>query len=979
MEVGALWVRLGLKVDEFNKGLAQAESKLAETEKRFESFQKVGDRLIGIGQSMLIGVTLPIVAAGAAIIKFGADATESENLFAVSMGKMADAAREWSRQLSDALGLNEYELRRNVGLFNTMFISMGFGTQAAYQMSTGLTQLAYDMASFYNLRPEEAFEKLRAGIMGETEPLKAIGIALTETTVQAYAYKHGIAKVGEELTEQQKIAARFGFILEATSQAQGDMARTGDEVANQARRAGAGIKELSVDLYKHLEPSIKRVLGLTNGWIDRFKNLSPKTQRVLLITAGLAATLGPLTLAIGVLIKSVQTWAIAIKGVTLAMNVLRVAILTNPIGLLITAIVAVGAAIAALVVAWKRDWGGIREKTRAVVGVIVSYWNSMVLHIATAFNALKTKVWEIIARILDAVAPLAKILPGTLENAFEKARAAVHRKTEDVKLNLKEWQAATAEASEKAGAAIGNLKKAFSSWETPKVKASGKEVADAADKAAMSYQALDNALVPVGDRLDKTSEKVRKAAEDTREAWERTTDILSTKLQILQARQDIAGIAAERHGDKTKALTDKITWLNKELDVQKQIVATVNEAYLDSGRLKGWNSEETLKLALRLDQEKKAQAELEKEIYDTNQAIKDQAKELRELSDEVTGVEKKYREDLAAALEDYERKVSETNRKLADDERWLTEEYERSVDQRAKSLRDFVGLFDAVQKKDVSGAQLLENLRGQVEAFEDWQENIAALAARGVDEGLIAELREMGPKAGPEIAALLTLTDDQLSEYASLWRTKNAEARDEAVRQLEQQRLEMQQKLAEIRAAAAEQLEAYRVEWEKKNAEIRKNAEEEMKRIEEKMKQVSEAGTQYGVSLMTNFIGGIESKFKQLRSTLEQMAGIVDSYMPHSPAKRGPLSRLAEWGPALVQGLAEGIRVKLPVLSDISARMATLSPTALAPAIANSYSTNQVTYGGSTIVVNINGTNAREIWRELEPIFRREFHKTGGR
>lgn len=720
MEVASLWVRLGLKIDEFNKGLAQAENKLAETEKRFEAFQAVGDRLVGIGQSMLIGVTLPVVAAGAAIIKFGADATESENLFAVSMGEMADAAREWSKQLSDALGLNEYELRRNVGLFNTMFLSMGFGEQAAYQMSTGLTQLAHDMASFYNLRPEEAFGKLRAGIMGETEPLKAIGIALTETTVQAYAYKHGIAKVGEELTEQQKIAARFGLILEATSQAQGDLARTGDSVANQTRRAGAGIKELSVDVYKNLEPSIQRVLSLINGWIDGFKNLSPQTQKVLLITAGFAAALGPLIIGIGLLIKSVAIGATAITGFTLAVNVLRTAILTNPIGLLITAIVVVGAAIAALVVAWKRDWGGIQEKTRAVVGVIVSYWNSMVLHIATAFNALKAKVWELIARILDAVAPLAKILPSTLESAFEKARAAVHRKTEDVKLNLKEWQAATADASEKAGAAIGNLKEAFSSWETPKIKTPGKEIADAADKAAMSYQALDNALVPVGDKLDKTGKRGKEAAEDTRAAWERTADILSTRLQIIQAQQEIASIAAERHGNQAKALADKITWLNKELDVQKQIVAAVNQGYQESVRVKGANSEETLKLALRLEQEKKAQANIEKQVYETTQALKDQANELRnlagevsELAEEYEAIEKKMREDLVAAAEEYQRKVAEVNRKLAEDERKLTEQYEAEVERRAKSLRDFVGLFDAVTKRDVSGAQLLENLRGQ--------------------------------------------------------------------------------------------------------------------------------------------------------------------------------------------------------------------------------------------------------------------------
>ncbi len=104
------------------------------------------------------------------------DAVESENLFEESMGGMADSAREWSKQLRKDLGLNEYEVRKNVATFNVMFDSMGISEDAAYDMATGMSQLAYDMASFYNLPTEEAFQKLQAGITGEAEPLKRLGI-----------------------------------------------------------------------------------------------------------------------------------------------------------------------------------------------------------------------------------------------------------------------------------------------------------------------------------------------------------------------------------------------------------------------------------------------------------------------------------------------------------------------------------------------------------------------------------------------------------------------------------------------------------------------------------------------------------------------------------------------------------------------------------------------------------------------------------
>ena len=122
---------------------------------------------------MFIGVYLVrgMVNIGKESLKMANDVVESESLFAVSMKGMAGEAREWSDELSSSLGINAYEARKNVGTFNTMFRSMGLGEQSAYDMATGLSGLAYDMASFYNMDSEEAFMKLRAGITGETEPL----------------------------------------------------------------------------------------------------------------------------------------------------------------------------------------------------------------------------------------------------------------------------------------------------------------------------------------------------------------------------------------------------------------------------------------------------------------------------------------------------------------------------------------------------------------------------------------------------------------------------------------------------------------------------------------------------------------------------------------------------------------------------------------------------------------------------------------
>jgi hypothetical protein len=206
-------------------------------------------------------VTAGIVDLAKSSVRYAMEAVESENLFAVSMGKSANDAAKWSKSLSASLGLNQYELRRNIGAFNVMFSSMDIGAQKALEMSKGLTQLAYDMASFYNLRPEEAFDKLRAGITGETEPLKRLGILVDEATTKTYAYASGLKKTGEALSQQDKVLARYGSIMKQTSDAQGDLARTMNSPANQLRVLKSRTEELQTTLGMAFLPTLSSITG----------------------------------------------------------------------------------------------------------------------------------------------------------------------------------------------------------------------------------------------------------------------------------------------------------------------------------------------------------------------------------------------------------------------------------------------------------------------------------------------------------------------------------------------------------------------------------------------------------------------------------------------------------------------------------------------------------------------------------------------
>lgn len=193
------------------------------------------------------------------------DVVESENLFAESMQGMSDEARKWSESLRDSLGLNAYSLRKNIGTMNVMLKSMGIGSDEAYNMSKNLTQLSEDMASFYNTSSEEMFAKIAAGMTGETEALKRIGILVDENTIKQYAMASGIGAGTGALSAQEKVLARYGAIMEQTTAAQGDLARTINSPVNQIRILNNTLNQAQIALGQAFQPIQAAVLPILNS------------------------------------------------------------------------------------------------------------------------------------------------------------------------------------------------------------------------------------------------------------------------------------------------------------------------------------------------------------------------------------------------------------------------------------------------------------------------------------------------------------------------------------------------------------------------------------------------------------------------------------------------------------------------------------------------------------------------------------------
>lgn len=415
-----------------------------------EKMKSVGDKMSSIGSKLSTAVTLPLVGIGTAATKMAMDAVESENLFEVAMGSMAGDARKWSEETSKSLGLNAYNVRKNVATYNAMLTSMGLTSQESLKMSEGLTQLSYDMASFYNLKPEETFEKLKSGISGEAEPLKALGILVNDNTIKTYAYSHGIAKQGEQLTEAQKVQARYGAILDATKNAQGDLARTMDSPTNKLRVMKEQAEQLGIQFGQLLIPILEKLMGVIKPLMDKFQGLSKEQQETIIKIGLVVAAIGPVIMIIGKVISIAGTLSTIIGTVSGAMAVAggasgalgaTFAAITGPVGIAVAAITGL---IAIFVALYKNNedfrnsvntvWNGVKilisgviESLKAMFQAFITlanqiwkkYGDDFVKIITTDFNLVATIVNTTLKAIQDVIKIITSAIKGDWKGVWE--------------------------------------------------------------------------------------------------------------------------------------------------------------------------------------------------------------------------------------------------------------------------------------------------------------------------------------------------------------------------------------------------------------------------------------------------------------------------------------------------------------------------------------------------------------------------------
>ena len=220
---------------------------------------------------------------------------------------------------------------------------------------------------------------------------------------------------------------------------------------------------------------------------------------------------------------------------------------------------------------------------------------------------------------------------------------------------------------------------------------------------------------------------------------------------------------------------------------------------------------------------------MDREVYRLEQEIYEAQKQY--ISD-VQSVQAEANQKRLDLEEEYANKVKSVNEKLASDIQSLNDKYQSSLESRTNSLYQSYGLFDEVkEREEVSGETLMKNLTDQVQEFGEWQDILGSLSERGLSSELVGELQEMGPSAIAQIKALNSMSDSELEKYAALWSIKHAQAREQAVGELEGLRIETQNSIAQLRVDAERELDDYRATWQTKMNQVTIDANRELEEL----------------------------------------------------------------------------------------------------------------------------------------------------
>lgn len=227
-----------------------------------------------------------LVDFGRSAVDLGSQITEVENVVDVAFGSMSDKAYQFASTAKEQFGLSELAAKQYSGTMMAMMKSSGVAQDAASKMSISLAGLAGDIASFYNIDTDTAFQKIRSGISGEIEPLRQLGINLSVANMEAYALSRGITTSYNAMSQAEKVALRYNYLMSATGDVQGDFARTSGTWANQVRLLTLNFQSLSAVIGQGLIAGILPAIQALNALMSKLMQAANVFRNFMYVLMG---------------------------------------------------------------------------------------------------------------------------------------------------------------------------------------------------------------------------------------------------------------------------------------------------------------------------------------------------------------------------------------------------------------------------------------------------------------------------------------------------------------------------------------------------------------------------------------------------------------------------------------------------------------------------------------------------------------------
>lgn len=227
-----------------------------------------------------------IIDFGRSAVNLGSQITEVENVVDVAFGSMSDKAYQFASTAKEQFGLSELAAKQYSGTMMAMMKSSGVAQDAASKMSISLAGLAGDIASFYNIDTDTAFQKIRSGISGEIESLRQLGINLSVANMEAYALSRGITTSYNAMSQAEKVALRYNYLMSVTGDVQGDFARTSGTWANQVRLLTLNFQSLSAVIGQGLIAGILPAIQALNALMAKLMQAANAFRNFMYVLMG---------------------------------------------------------------------------------------------------------------------------------------------------------------------------------------------------------------------------------------------------------------------------------------------------------------------------------------------------------------------------------------------------------------------------------------------------------------------------------------------------------------------------------------------------------------------------------------------------------------------------------------------------------------------------------------------------------------------